>query len=257
MSVVSTSVLSRTVTVTSTENDYEWLTDWMRGVGVANLRVSVGNADADANFIGRFAIQTSPSTTEGAVAPLANTTDQVTGDGSDRFTHNLPAGTYWWRVGVANLLSGAPFEGSGTTSVQVSWEARGECLAAWGGTLRSSSTTQAFFPLTGWLSTVAVENLVAVGRVSGVAGGFRWRLAVKRAAAFSSSPETSSGAEVITALEGTPHTADEDPVNISLNGLGSGALSGFAWFRLGIAYELAAAGSGSGVFSLDVSASPV
>lgn len=147
------------------------------------------------------------------------------------------ASRFYVRFGVAYRSGTNGTQASADLSLRVTFNSCGQVLGAGAQRLTAVSTTEGFWPVTGWMPSVAAAKVKAAFSGSAFVGtGFRYQLAQQKAATSVESPGAWAAIEAgWRTNDGAGNTGE-----LTLS------YSSQAWTRFGVAYSVSSGSYGQG-----------
>lgn len=229
--------------VTSTTVLYAWYTGWILCAGMKGARMVLKNKAVTGNFQSQPCIQlaavradnpggasTKGALTTGAGEACTGALD-LTSDTGDMFLI---------RFGVAYSLSSGSTAGQADVGLDVAYDQCGSLLGAYTLSLTTTTTTDAFTVLTGWVPATQASKIMAALVARSVTGNFQYRLCYRTAATSKDDPGAWS-----TTLHSWQGAGESNTGELGLT------LTGVMWVQIGIQYSLS---SGSTLGQATISA---
>ncbi|HNC98987.1 MAG TPA: hypothetical protein PKW90_22825 [Myxococcota bacterium] len=234
--VVQKHLVATTETVT-----YEWFTGWLPAATLTRIHVLLKSKATSGIFQVQVAMQTAVTRADDPSAPdVVGSTHTNAGEwcGSPVDVTELLEEVALVRFGVAYKVTTSGLA-QGDVSLQMAYESCGRVVGTQTLALSTSSSSDSFVPVTGWLTALSAEKVRAVV-VSRAEGNFRWKLAYRTAATSVEDSGSWSPLEAEYHTVGEVNTEDLTPT-----------LTDVMWVQYGLLYS-----SSSGLASATVSVSP-
>lgn len=236
---------TRSLNATTADERYEWYTSWLSATGMDEIKTVLKLRNLNGNFQCKHAIQVAPVRTDKPDAPEALGSYVTTNSEACSGLYDL-SGTindqYFIRFGVMYNLSSGTF-GRGDVTYQCSYAQCGQVLGATSVQLETSSTTEKYQVLTGWLPAIMAKKVMLAVVCASRSGNIQWRAAYRTA---TTSPEIPSAWS--TTFDANGYRADGE----FNTGEITPTVANEMWVQFGLQYNLSS-GSALGTAAFQVS----
>jgi hypothetical protein len=244
--------VTKRLSTLTTEPIFEPFSDWMPAIGVDNVKMVIKRRAVSLTgtapvFNVKPAIQVALVRTDypdawaniGALGPYTGAGEDCT---STQDISDSTGGKFFVRFGVSYYLSGtSPLTGQADVDVTVSYTQCGSVVASMTQELQAFNTTSdSFKAITGWISALDADAVVAAFVASNVANNFRWKLFYRTATTSIQTPGAWNSLEASYRSTNQEDTTGE--VSLSIGAA--------MYVQFGVGFSQSTAGSAPGQITL-------